>query len=144
MYCCSIESNVAVDHRQLAESVALAVVGDNVKAPVCLSERTLHSVNDFCHIFYDSYREHARSTFDKDNVPHLENVVHTVNLSTEDAMAAELDEIISSLRLRKYEPDAFITFSEYLYRMVQSVSCSSDLYQIIETLCILLSNFCSA
>lgn len=111
------------------------MVADHIKAPICLSERTAHSVDDFCHVFYNSYQEHASSEFGMDDVPPLENVVHTVNLSTESAMAAEFDEIISTLRLHRYEPEAFVTFSEYLSWVVLRVVFMLHLFRLQETHC---------
>lgn len=111
------------------------MVADHIKAPICLSERTAHSVDDFCHVFYNSYQEHASSEFGMDDVPPLENVVHTVNLSTESAMAAEFDEIISTLRLHRYEPEAFVTFSEYLSWVVLHVVFMLHLFRLQETHC---------
>ncbi|KAI8146513.1 hypothetical protein BJV82DRAFT_710612 [Fennellomyces sp. T-0311] len=132
------ETNVALAREKLAMAVAKQVLQDNVQAPVCLSERTPFGVNDFCHTFYSAYKK------DKSNSTSIHNVVHTVNLSTADAMDTEFEEVLTTLRAQRYEPDAYITFSEHVFdtintRMLKgymsndtSLYTSADLYDQVQ------------
>ena len=118
------QSNVALAHENLAKAVAKQVVQDGIKAPVCLTERTHFGVNGFCHSFYSAYnneynQQSISASYRKANI---QNVVHTVNLSTEDAMNTEFEDVLTTLRTQHYDPDAFITFSEYVFDMINNVS----------------------
>lgn len=115
-----MQINVALDRFALAQSVAKQVTEDGVRMPLCLSERTHQSVNDFCHVFYTIY-EHGLQAKNL-HVPDIQHVVHTVNLSAPGSMTVELDEILSTLHRYRYEPDAYITFSDGVFELLDSVS----------------------
>ncbi|KAI9245683.1 hypothetical protein BDA99DRAFT_543582 [Phascolomyces articulosus] len=114
------QSNVALARENLAKMVAKKVFQDGVQTPVCLTERTRFGVNDFCHAFYDAYHEQQQDHQQHEvmNKAKIQNVVHSVNLSNEDAMNTEFESVLNSLRNEHYEPDAYVTFSQYVFDMI--------------------------
>ncbi|KAI7854345.1 hypothetical protein BDC45DRAFT_509239 [Circinella umbellata] len=116
------QSNVALAHENLAKAVAKQVIQDGIKAPVCLTERTHFGVNNFCHSFYAAYsnEDNRESNTEKYTKVKLQDVVHTVDLATEDVMNTEFEDVLMTLKTQHYEPDAFITFSEYVFDMINN------------------------
>lgn len=117
-----MESFIAVDKKKLASSVAQVMIEDKVMSPVCLSERTTSKESDFCHFFYDQFQQQRWT-------PNLDsnNVVHIINISTPETMDIEFERVLATLHSREYIADAFVTFSEYAFQMINNVSPSTIL-----------------
>ena len=111
-----MESFIAVDKKKLASSVAQVMIEDKVMSPVCLSERTIKKESDFCHFFYDQFQQQL-STTQLDS----SNVVHIINISTPETMDIEFERILATLHSRQYVADAYVTFSEYAFQMINNV-----------------------
>lgn len=112
-----MESFIAVDKEKLASSVAQVMIEDKVMSPVCLSERTINKESDFCHYFYDQFQQ-QRPTPNLDS----NNVVHIINISTPETMDIEFERVLATLHSRQYVADAYVTFSEYAFQMINNVS----------------------
>lgn len=121
-----MESFIAVDKKKLASSVAQVMIEDKVMSPVCLSERTTGKESDFCHFFYDQFQQ-QRSTPTLDS----NNVVHIINISTPETMDIEFERVLATLHSREYVADAYVTFSEYAFQMINNVSSHSSSFFLV-------------
>lgn len=112
-------SNVALDMIELSKSIAERVVIDGNSRPVCITERSTEVSSPFCQYFYEAFQElHGNNAIPKSN-----QVVQSVNVSYPGAMENEFMAIIRRLyEDGSYEPDSFITFSEYVFEIINSVS----------------------
>lgn len=112
-------SNVALDMVGLSRSIANRVVADGYSRPLCITERSMGVQSSFCQYFYEAYQElHGNNAMVK-----AEQVVQSVNLSYPGAMENEFMAILRRLyEDGAYEPDSYITFSEYVFSIINSVS----------------------
>ncbi|KAI8644223.1 hypothetical protein BD408DRAFT_401184 [Parasitella parasitica] len=111
-------SNVALDMVDLSKSIANKIAADGKTRPVCITERSTQVASPFCHYFYEAYQQlqgnSAAATADQ--------VVKSVNVSYPGAMENEFMTIIQRLyEDDSYEPDSFVTFSEYVFTIINSV-----------------------
>ncbi|EPB87482.1 RGC/RGC protein kinase [Mucor circinelloides 1006PhL] len=110
-------SNVALDMVGLSRSIANRVVADGYSRPLCITERSIDVQSSFCQYFYEAYQElHGNNAIVK-----AEQVVQSVNLSYPGAMENEFMAILRRLyEDGAYEPDSYITFSEYVFSIINS------------------------
>ncbi|KAI8379101.1 uncharacterized protein BYT42DRAFT_313184 [Radiomyces spectabilis] len=107
--------NHRADAGRLAREVARAVVRDRHQRPLCFSEETPWRASYFCELFYREYSRIPGAA----NVS-IQQVVHKINISTSSAMDTELAVIMSNMYEQNYYPDAFITFSEFIFNIINS------------------------
>lgn len=111
-------ANVGLDIHSLANSIAKTVIEDEKLTPICITERTSSVSSPFCRYFYQAYQDELGNS----GRPTFNQVVHSVNLSYSGAMETEFLGILLQLNEDGYEPDSLITFSEYVFSIINSVS----------------------
>ncbi|ORZ20482.1 hypothetical protein BCR42DRAFT_434868 [Absidia repens] len=161
--------NVAIDLDDLAQSLAETLIQDDIKAPVCFAEKTGPDVSSLCRQFYDAYKklstlslaisptteqqqqQHELATNPASSeggnsslVPQAHHVIHYINISTGDATDKQFQNIMTFLETIHYEPDAFVTFSDHIFDIINSrilkgylkkdtvVYTSSDLFDQVQ------------
>ncbi|CAO3621699.1 unnamed protein product [Cunninghamella blakesleeana] len=143
---------VAIDFTGLIEGLVTTMKKDNIKSPACFSEQTNLYISNICLEFYQAFMKQkslftTTLTEEEDNhhpYPEMRHVVHYINISAIDAMDSQFHTILSNLKHDHYEPDAFITFSDHIFDIINSrilkgylkndtvVYTSSDLYDQIQ------------
>lgn len=119
---------VAIDFTGLIDSLVTTLKNDNIKAPACFAEQTNLYVSNICLEFYQAFIKHTSlliTTTEEDSnnpYPEMRHVVHYINISAIDAMDNQFHNILSNLKHDQYEPDAFITFSDHIFDIINSVS----------------------
>lgn len=104
---------------ELSKSIAERIVLDGNSRPVCITERSIEVSSPFCQHFYEAFQELQGNNA----IPKLNQVVQFVNVSYPGAMENEFMEITQRIyKNGSYEPDSFITFSEYIFEIINSVS----------------------
>lgn len=120
-------SNIGIDFETLSKSIVQALEKDGKSKPVCFSERANSDVlSPFCNTFYRVYQEHLGNN----NVPLPRHVIQSVNVSYPGAMENEFMRIMRFLNRESYEPDSYITFSEYVFAIINNVSRKSKSFSL--------------
>lgn len=110
--------NIGLDLNELAKSVAKAVSEDGKKAPICFSERTADFSSPFCSNFYREYQTLLGNT----DQPTFNQVVQYIYITFPNTMKEDFLSILNNLSDEGYRPDSFITFSENVFTIINSVS----------------------
>lgn len=110
--------NIGLDMNELAKSVAKAVFEDGKGKPICYSERTTVFFSPFCTYFYREYQ----ALLGNSGQPNFSQVAQSIFISSPSAMEDEFVETLNKLSIQGYTPDSFITFSEYVFSIINNVS----------------------
>ncbi|KAI8344602.1 hypothetical protein BC941DRAFT_409079 [Chlamydoabsidia padenii] len=116
------------------------MIQDDIHSPVCLAEKTSLDVSSLCQHFYNAYRKLSSNS----SAPQAHHIIHYINVSTGDATDKQFQNIMTSLAAIHYEPDAFVTFSDNIFDIINSrilkgylkkdtvVYTSSDLFDQVQ------------
>lgn len=111
-------SNIGLDFEELSHSLTEALQSDGKSKPICISERfSSTTASPFCSYFYQTYQQKLGNN----NVPKFQEVVQSVNVSYPGAMESEFMNIMRRLHRDDYKPDAYITFSEPVFEIINNV-----------------------
>lgn len=103
----------------MSKSIAEKVVLDGNLRPVCITERSIEVSSPFCQHFYEALQE----LYGNNSIPASNQVIQSVNVSYPGAMENGFMAITQRLYENgSYEPDSFITFSEYIFEIINNVS----------------------
>ncbi|KAI8997001.1 hypothetical protein BDB01DRAFT_13819 [Pilobolus umbonatus] len=112
----SIISSVGIEVENLARSVASRVISDGVLSPLCINEQSAIIPEFFCEKFYNEYKRLSKT----DNIPSIQYVNHFLNISSHSTMESEFLQLLYQMEEKLYYPDAFITFSEYVFNIINT------------------------
>ncbi|KAF7727728.1 hypothetical protein EC973_007187 [Apophysomyces ossiformis] len=107
--------SVKLDKASLAKSVAQAVASDKITSPICIAEYNGKNNQEFCDLFYAALEEKMHG-----HMPGRNLVIHSIRLSTSEAMDHEFRDILMTLEKKNYVPDAYITLSEYVFDIINT------------------------
>lgn len=114
--------NLYTNMDYLAQSAAHQGIEDGIKRPVCFSVQNPYANSRFCDKLYTNFKAMGLAS-----LPSYEDMVHTLNISSQSNVDREVGTVLDSLRLQNHSTDSIFAFSEYVFDSMNMVSSNRSI-----------------